>query len=345
MEKVKTSLKKKFNWNNFKIISLTLLSLGLLILNNCNILSGPQAKEQVIVYFSDENLMFLVPVTYEIKEKISTPRKAIELLISLEPPDKSLYNLFPEETTLLNFEIKDGIASLDFSRNFRKAFESGGTEGNLLISSINYTLSHFKEIKGIKFLMEGKEIETLGELDLKGPLAIDKWKNLFLTGKESRIPGEENRATIYFLEPESLFIVPVTCVFQDSKTLPQNVIQRLVKGLDEEWAKAPLPAGTEVLSLRIEDNVAYIDFNSAFLKVKNDTPPEVVINSLVLSLTEFNYIKKLHITIEGKDLKKYGSINLPSKLSRPEAINFIKLNDTRETGVNFRFACRPVICL
>lgn len=159
--------------------------------------------------------MFLVPVTYEIQEKTSTPQKAIELLISSEPPDKSLYNLFPRETSLLNFEIKKGIACLNFSRNFKKAFETGGTEGNLLISSVNYTLSHFEEIKGVKFLMEGKEIETLGELDLKEPLAIDKWKNLFLTGKESRIPGEENRATIYFMEQKSFFIVPVTCVFQD----------------------------------------------------------------------------------------------------------------------------------
>ncbi|MEQ8187933.1 MAG: GerMN domain-containing protein [Candidatus Eremiobacterota bacterium] len=338
---METSLKK--NWNRFKIISLTLLSLGLLILNNCNILSGP--PQQITIYFSDENLMFLVPVTYEIKEKTSTPKKALELLISSEPPGKSLYNLFPEETTLLNLEVKDGIACLDFSRNFRKAFEAGGTEGNLLISSINYTLSHFEEIKGMKFLMEGKEIETPGELDLKEPIAIDRWKNLFLTGKESRIPGEENRATIYFLEHKSLFIVPVTCVFQDSKTLPQNVIHRLVKGLDEEWARPTLPAGTEVLSFRVEDNVAYIDFNSAFLKVKTDIPPELVINSLAFSLTEFNYIKKIHITVEGKDLKKYGSINLPSAISRPEAINMIKLNDTRETGVNFRFAHRPVICL
>jgi spore germination protein GerM len=215
----------------------------------------------------------------------------------------------------------------------------------LLISSINYTLSHFKEIKAIKFLIEGKEIETLGELDLKEPLAIDRWKNLFLTGREGRIPGEENRATIYFLEHKSLFIVPVTCVFQDSETLPQNVIHRLTKGLDEEWAKPTLPAGTEVLSFRVEDNVAYIDFNSAFLNVKNKVPPEIVINSLIFSLTEFNYIKKLHITIEGKDLKKYGSMNLPSMLARPEAINIIKLNDTRETGVNFRFTQRPGICL
>ncbi len=343
MKHVETSLKKK--WNRFKIISLTLLSLGLLILNNCNILSGPKAKEQVIVYFSDENLMFLVPVTYEIKEKPSTPKRAVELLISLEPPNKSLYNLFPKGTTLLNFEIKDGIAFLDFSQNFRKAFETGGIEGNLLISSINYTLSHFKEIKGITFLIEGKKIETLGELDLKEPIGIDRWKNLFLTGKESRIPGEENRATIYFLEQKSLFIVPVTCVFQDSKTLPQNVIHRLVKGLDEEWAKPTLPAGTEVLSFRIEDTVAYIDFNSAFLQVQNDIPSEIVINSLVFSLTEFKDIKKIHITIEGKDLKKYGSTNLPSTISRPETINMIKLDDTRETGVNFRFAYRPVICL
>ncbi len=289
--------------------------------------------------------MFLVPVTYETKEKTSTPEMAIELLISMEPPDKSLYNLFPKQTDLLNFEIKDGIAYLNFSKHFRKAFESGGTEGNLLISSVNYTLSHFEDIKGIKLLIEGKDIETLGELDLKEPVAIEKWKNLFLTGKESRIPGEENRATIYFLEQKSLFILPVTCVFQDSKTLPQNVIRRLVKGLDEEWAKPTLPAGTEVLSFRVEESVAYIDFNSAFVNLKNNIPPEIVINSLAFSLTEFNYIKKLHITIEGKDLKKYGSVNLPSTISRPEAINMIKLNDTSETGVYFRFSHRPVICL
>ncbi|HPZ09069.1 MAG TPA: GerMN domain-containing protein [Candidatus Eremiobacteraeota bacterium] len=322
-----TSLKNK----TLPIISITVF---ILLLSGCKIFPTPSShnRYKVIVYFADINLMFLVPVTYYITEKSIGPREALNCLVSSETPDKNLCRLFPVDTDLLGFEMdKDGIASINFSANFKKAFACGGTEGNLLLSSINYTLSHFKEVKGIKLLIEGKRVDLLGDLDLKGNLPIERWKNLFLTGKESRVLGEDNRATLYLLEPNTSLLVPVTCVFRDSKQLPLLAIQHLSRGLDEEWASPTLPAGTEVLSFNVKNDIGYIDLNSTFLNLDKNISPEIVINSLSFTITEFDHINGLHITVEGKDLQSYSSMKLPSILSRPGVINELVMIPIKES--------------
>ena len=162
---MKTSLKNKIKY----ISVILLLTLGL-ISYGCNINHYEENIDKITIYFSDENLMFLVPVTYQAEKGTINPQKAIELLISKNPPDSHLISLFPEKCQLLGFEIKNNIAILNLSKEFKKAFQVGGLEGTCLINSIKYTLSHFQEIKGIKLLIEGKEVDVLGELDLKGNL-------------------------------------------------------------------------------------------------------------------------------------------------------------------------------
>lgn len=270
--------------------------------------------------------MFLVPITYNIKEKPS-PKIAIDMLFSRETPDEHLIKLFPSNSSLLNFEIKEGIACLDLSREIEEGLQPGGLEAIMMISSINYTLSHFNEIKGIKFLVEGEPLEVLGELDLSGVMEIDKWKNLYLTGMESRVPGDENRAVAYFLVPRTSFLVPVTSVYDNNgENLPLSVIKHLSTGLNDGWAEGTLPEGSEVLSFVLEENVAHIDFNSKFLNLKSENSGKIILESLVLSLTEFENIKEISLTVEGKPLKKYGTLDLSENISRPP-VNFIDLKE------------------
>ena len=90
------------------------------------------------------------------------------------------------------------------------------------------------------------------------------------------------------------------------------------------WAEPSIPEGTELLDLRIENNTACIDFNSSFIKLKNDKEGEKIINAIAFSLTEFEDIKDIQITAEGKNINKYGNASLADKITRPLYINLVK---------------------
>ncbi len=81
-------------------------------------------------------------------------------------------NPIPKGTKLLGVEVKDGLAKVDFSREFRDNF-AGGSEGEaLVIAVILRTMDQFDEVKKVQILVEGKPIDSLGHADLSEPLDV-----------------------------------------------------------------------------------------------------------------------------------------------------------------------------
>ncbi|MBP6965122.1 MAG: GerMN domain-containing protein [Armatimonadetes bacterium] len=93
-----------------------------------------------------------------------------ELIGQVGKPDST--NPIPKGTRLLGVEVKDGVAEVDFSREFRDNFK-GGSEGEaLLLAVITRTLRQFGEVKTARLLVEGRPLDTLGHADLSEPLDV-----------------------------------------------------------------------------------------------------------------------------------------------------------------------------
>ena len=82
-------------------------------------------------------------------------------------------NPIPRGTRLLSLKVKDGLATVDLSREFSDNFSGGAEDEALCISSILRTLSQFPEIKKVLFEVEGKPLDTLGHLELDGPQDVN----------------------------------------------------------------------------------------------------------------------------------------------------------------------------
>ena len=126
----------------------------------------------VKVYYPDDSGMKLVEVEREILVDDSTDKytAAVETLM-LEPDEENLTRIFPKNATIRSIKVKDGLATVDFDGSILKGFVGGSTGEEFLIGSIVDTLTNFSEVKRVKFLIDGKEIETLsGHMDLSTPL-------------------------------------------------------------------------------------------------------------------------------------------------------------------------------
>lgn len=129
-------------------------------------------KIKVKVYFPDDAGINLVAVnrTVEVADDTEKYLAAIQVLMDY-PKEKDLTGIFPKNAKIKSVTVKDGTAFVDFDSNITKGFSGGSTGEELLVGSVVRTLTEFKEIKQVRFLLDGEEIETLsGHMDLSEPI-------------------------------------------------------------------------------------------------------------------------------------------------------------------------------
>ena len=85
--------------------------------------------------------------------------------------EKGQTNVFPKKAKLRSVVVKDGIATVDFSKELQTNFSGGSTGEEMLIGSIVNTLTDFPEVQKVSILIDGSAVEPLsGHMDLSEPL-------------------------------------------------------------------------------------------------------------------------------------------------------------------------------
>ncbi len=114
--------------------------------------------------------------------------------------------------------------------------------------------------------------------------------------------------SLYFAEhtDTEVYLVKEIREIQVSKELYKNVVEELIKGPQSDQLYRTIPSNVKVNSVKISEGTATVDFSKEiitnFQEIPHSSTTEVLaIFSIVNTLTEFEEIKKVKITIEGKD--------------------------------------------
>ena len=127
---------------------------------------------QVKVYYPDDSGINLVGVNRQIKiQKDDDKYFATIKLLTEDPTEKGLTKIFPSHAKINGVKIKGKTAYVNFDGSIIENFVGGSTGEELLINSFVNTLTEFPEIEQVKFVIDGKNVETLaGHMDLNMPL-------------------------------------------------------------------------------------------------------------------------------------------------------------------------------
>jgi germination protein M len=136
---------------------------------------GKQKRRLKVFYVNEEGA--LAPEEREIMSgaTILDDIKTSIAEMSKEPKDPALTSAMPPGTELRSvFVDEKGCVYLDFNRNFSER-HPGGTEGelNTIRSIIKTVADNFHDIRTLKFMAEGNELETIaGHIDVSGKLKV-----------------------------------------------------------------------------------------------------------------------------------------------------------------------------
>ncbi len=133
------------------------------------------ATVEVVLYFSDDQAMYLVPEkrNITIEEEASDEVLATNIIKELiaGPRNKELNATIPAEAKILSIKINEGIASADFSKELQSKHWGGSTGEGMTLNSIANSLTELDSIDKVELLIEGKKVESLaGHWDTTVPL-------------------------------------------------------------------------------------------------------------------------------------------------------------------------------
>lgn len=132
-----------------------------------------QATNKITLYFPTPDASGLVPLERSVTVSNGEIIKA--MFSELSNPPAGLERSLPQGTQLLSATVKDGVATLDLSKEFKSNFAGGGTGEQMILYSIVNTLTTLPNVQSVQFLLNGeKKIAILGEIDTSTPLKRDE---------------------------------------------------------------------------------------------------------------------------------------------------------------------------
>jgi spore germination protein GerM len=126
---------------------------------------GSAETRMVTLFFLDDNDDFLHRETRQVAAGPTADAEAEKALAELiKGSEKGLLSPLPPETKVRQVFIgKDGVATVDLSREVAEKFSYGSTmELTAIYAVVNTLAINFKGVKKVVILVEGAEKETLG---------------------------------------------------------------------------------------------------------------------------------------------------------------------------------------
>ena len=276
-----------------------------LALTGCGSSAGDNIKEaenSYKIYYVSSSEDKLVSEDYVAKEE-ETNKLIAELLKQLNnvPDGTALKKPIPDSVDLKSKSLKDGVLTLDFSESYHQLT---GISEILRRASVVKTLCQIKGVKKVEYRVENQPL-MYSELNPVGAMSADDF--IDNTGGETTY-YQTVQISLYYTNADGkkLYQTRHNVEFDGTISLEELVIRQLMAGpLDNDKLAPVIPPGTKLNKVTFKDGICYVDFSKEFLEGREGVSDEVIVYSVVNSLSEISSVTKVQFFIDGKPVSSY----------------------------------------
>ncbi|HHT64033.1 MAG: GerMN domain-containing protein [Bacillota bacterium] len=303
----------------FILISLLML---LIAFTGCAVKS-PQEEdakkaevEKVKLYYGDANNEKMIPEEREISFAPGEDKYRIILQELIKGPEnENLRSNISENTKVYGTILQDSDIIINFSSAFN---QFGGSVAEIIaVGSVVNTMTGLDEIERVKILVEGEElVGPSGEpRGFMTAFPLDPGKQtetadvvLYFSNKNADKLGGETREVA--ATPE-----------EDREDFIKKVLEELIRGPKKDDLYPAIPKEVVVISVKINQGTAEIDFSEEMHTRHwgGAAGETMTIYSIVNTLTEFDFIQRVKITVNKNPLAIEHTI-LEDPVERSESI-------------------------
>lgn len=281
----------------FLITVFVLAGVAVFTVANKNKTSG---KTEVILYFlnADKDGISEYETAFSAKDRSELYNQVAETLIKGTKNKK--YAAVADKSTKIKSIVNDGgNLTIDFSEEY------AGAE----LLSTYAVIKTFSQLPDVKAVMV-----TAGERDILG--------RGYISGDEINLESDDDCATtvlLYFADEEKEKLVSEYRKINilDTQPLEQYILAELIRGPKIKGHTGLLPKNTDIVSVETTDGTCYVNFKKSLVSKEQQ---ELMIYSVVNSLTERSGVECVQFLIDGKKSDNAGTLDISAPLYRKESL-------------------------
>ena len=223
-----------------------------------------------------------------VTELISQLQKQVE-------DDPDVMPAVNRDLKLLSLDLSDsGIVNVDFSSEY---LDMDITEEILCRAALALTLTQMPAVDYVNITVEMQPL-----LDERQNVIGRVSGSDFVTTLSGNLYNKQ-KSTIYLYfaaeDGEGLAMEERTVLFDNTMNMEELVMKILMEGPLDDSLQAVIPKTVSLLNVTVKSGICYVNFDDAFLADTVTMKPELVIYSIVDSLSELQSVTQVQITVNG----------------------------------------------
>lgn len=295
------------------LIKIMPVMLVLMLSCACNRAETGPGEEETYVYDLSRDMTFIEQAEYSIPMNSDLSNQVEQLLQRMiDGPDKDrIRSAIPEEITSVTYIIGHQTVNVDFDESFNKISQMRRV---LCEAAIVKTLCQLDNVYAVSFSVDSTPLCDSRNIPV-GLLTPDS----FVENEGAMINAYERaQLTLYFADESGQSLVEKTesITYNGNISMDRLVVDNVISGPHSTDAFATIDPATNVLSVTTQDGVCYVNLSRDFLNKTSNVSDEVIVYSLVNSLTELGNVNKVQILIDGSKDESLGAYDFSSQFER-----------------------------
>lgn len=297
--------------------SILLIFTLILSLTGCSF--GGNGEGEYQVYYLNMDMTKVVPEEYD--SSGATGEELIEELLAKlkSAPDSSkLRQTIPANVDVEWFQLNNSCCYINFSGEY---YSLSRTEEVLIRAAIVRTILQVNGVSLVSFRVNEEPLYT-PDGTMIGSMTSDS----FVENPGEQINSSvEATLTLYFSNLDGTKLVKETrdVHYSTNISMEKLVLEQLIEGPKKTGAVAAVPSATKLISVSTVDGVCYVNLSDNFKNQNTAISEEVLLYSIVNTLTELQGITKVQLSVNG-DTK--GTVRYSCDLSKMYERNFDMLS-------------------
>lgn len=254
-----------------------------------------QTEGSYLLYYLNIDGTRLETTSYEPNGKTQI-EIANDLLARLreEPSESDLRKSIPESVTVGDVAFNGYSITVDFGQEL---YTLSAVDAVLMRAAVVKTLAQINGVSYVSFTVDGEAYK-----DKNGNLVGSMNADSFVENPGEQINSSiETTLTLYFANEDGTMLVPETrkVHYSSNISLEKLVLEKLSGGPKTAGLQATIPTGTKLITLTVVDSVCYVNLDETFRNQNEEISEQVVLYSIVDSLTALDSVDKVQISING----------------------------------------------
>lgn len=241
-------------------------------------------------------------------DSLAEARAVVERLIE-GPADGVMFSPMPEGLELLDLELRDRTAWVDFSGEFR---DLSGVELTLADYCLTLSLTALESVRAVTVTAQGR---PLGQQ----PKQVFYERDVLLADMDDVLQTVE--ISLYFLNADGALAAENRMIsLYEGQTLAEVLVAALLEGPEDRELLRALPDGFTVNYVRVDNGICYVSLPASSLDMlpADEQTQRMALWSLADSLYSLDSVTELCLLADGEELEMFGRIPVESVAVRPQ---------------------------